>query len=198
MAATDGAASPQAAAAAAEEAAAVEKSFRYAALVADYMAETCAENAAHLDTTQFTRFHSSGIPNITLQDYFRRIAKYSHCSAECFIVALIYIRRYSAAVNSALTLRNAHRLSVVALMVAAKLRDDVFFANKYYSCIGGINGREVNDLELDLLVTIHWATWVEREEYENMLQQVTIVSQRRARALAENAQVAGASGQMVR
>src|SRR3989338_9644484 len=104
----------------AEDQAAMEQSFRYAKIVAEYMAEKCTENHQHLETTHFTRFHSSGIPNISIPDYFRRIAKYSHCSAECFVVALCYIQKYCEALKSALTLRNAHRLSVTAVMVAAK------------------------------------------------------------------------------
>ena len=158
---------------------AMEQSFRYAKLVAEYMAEKCAENQQHIDTTHFTRFHSSGIPNINLPDYMRRIAKYSHCSAECFIVALCYIQKYCEASHSALTLRNAHRMAICAVMVAAKLRDDVFYANKYYSSIGGISGREMNELELDMLVTINWETWVERDHYEIILKDVTAVAQRR-------------------
>lgn len=163
----------------AEDQIAMEQSFRYAKLVAEYMSEKCAENNQHLDTTHFTRFHSSGIPNINLADYCRRIAKYSHCSAECFIVALCYIQKYCEASKSALTLRNAHRMSICAVMVAAKLRDDVFYANKYYSSIGGISAREMNELELDMLVTINWETWVERDHYEIILKDVTAVAQRR-------------------
>ena len=163
----------------AEDQRAMEQSFKYARYVAEYVAEKCTENHQYLDTTHFTRFHSSGIPNITLPDYFRRVAKYSHCSAECFIVALCYIQKYCEASKSALTLRNAHRLTICAVMLAAKLRDDVFYANKYYSSIGGISGREINELELDLLVTINWETWVEREHYDIILKEVTAVAARR-------------------
>jgi hypothetical protein len=161
---------------------AMDESYRYAKICADYLSEECTRNAAYLDTTHYTRFHSSGIPNITLQDYFRRIAKYSHCSGECFVIALRYIQRYCDAAQSALTLRNAHRLIVVATMIAAKLRDDVFYDNKYYSNIGGINGREMNELELDMLVTMGWNTWVEKPEFDALFESARRVSHEREEA----------------
>lgn len=167
---------------------AMEQSFRYAKVVAEYMCEQCDVNKEFLDTNHFTRFHSSGIPNISLPDYLRRIAKYSHCSGECFVVALVYIMKYCKIANSELTMRNAHRLCITAVMVAAKLRDDVFYANKYYSSIGGISSRELNELELDLLVTINWETWVDRKVFESVTQQCEQIAQKRAIEAEQHAQ----------
>jgi hypothetical protein len=157
-------------------------------MTADYVAEECRANDAYVnDTTNLTRFHSSGIPSITLRDYFRRIAKYAHCSAECFIVALIYLNRYCTAQRVPLTLRNAHRVSIVAVMVAAKLRDDIFYSNTYYANIGGIHADEVNHLELEFLSVLRWRTWVDRAEYDQVYAAVVETAARVDAAMAAQA-----------
>ncbi len=38
-------------------------------------------------------FHAKSVPSISIKDYLTRIAKTSHCSQECLILALIYIDR---------------------------------------------------------------------------------------------------------
>lgn len=125
----------------------------------------CAENR-HLESAHQTRFHSSRTPQISMWDYIKRIAKYSGCSAECFIIAVILADRYVEATHVPLTFRNVHRLTITAVMLAAKIRDDTYYSNAYYASIGGVTNAEINNLELELLTTIAWRTWVEPGEYE--------------------------------
>lgn len=47
-------------------------------------------------TEQFTSgFNARSVPSISIKDYLFRIAKGSHCSDECFILALIFVDRIS-------------------------------------------------------------------------------------------------------
>lgn len=105
-----------------------------------------------------------------MPDYFKRIAKYSHCTAECHIIALIYIDRFTAAREIPLTFRNIHRLAIVAVMIAAKLRDDIFYSNAYYASIGGVSNREINELEVEMLLALNWDTYVGFEEYNTYVE----------------------------
>lgn len=137
----------------------------YAWLIAMYLQDRCNENK-HLDGTHLTRFHSSRIPPIGIADYFRRIDKYSSCSTESHLVALIYMERYCEAAQVPITFRNVHRLGIVSVMISAKVRDDIFYSNQYFSSIGGVSNTEINDLELEFLAQIKWNTWVEMDEFQ--------------------------------
>jgi Cyclin len=42
-----------------------------------------------------TVFNSNSIPNIEMPDFLKRLHKYTKFSAECLIIAIIYIDRYN-------------------------------------------------------------------------------------------------------
>ncbi|XP_057458711.1 cyclin-U4-1-like [Lotus japonicus] len=97
-------------------------------------------------------FHGLSRPNISIQSYLERIFKYANCSPSCFIVAYVYLDRFtqkqpSLPINSF----NVHRLLITSVMVAAKFMDDMYYNNAYYAKVGGITKIEMNFLELDFL-----------------------------------------------
>ncbi|KAG8339554.1 Cyclin Cyclin N terminal domain [Trypanosoma vivax] len=138
---------------------------RLAQLVAMDLEERCQEQCCQ---EQFYKslFHSVRAPKISVWDYMRRIAKYSGCSPECFVVGAIFIDRYLTKTNFPITFRNVHRLVITAMLISAKLRDDIFFSNAYYASIGGVSNSELNRLEINFLETINWCTWVNSREFE--------------------------------
>ncbi|KAJ1443630.1 Cyclin-like superfamily [Sesbania bispinosa] len=97
-------------------------------------------------------FHGLTRPTISIQNYLERIFKYANCSSSCFIVAYVYLDRFtqrqpSLPINSF----NVHRLLITSVMVAAKFMDDMYYNNAYYAKVGGITTIEMNFLELDFL-----------------------------------------------
>lgn len=71
-------------------------------------------------------FHGLTRPTISIQSYLERIFKYANCSPSCFIVAYVYLDRFtqrqpSLPINSF----NVHRLLITSVMVAAKFMDDM-------------------------------------------------------------------------
>ncbi|AES80488.1 putative cyclin [Medicago truncatula] len=97
-------------------------------------------------------FQGLTCPNISIQNYLERIFKYANCSPSCFIVAYVYLDRFtqrqpSLPINSF----NVHRLLITSVMVAAKFMDDMYYNNAYYAKVGGITTIEMNFLELDFL-----------------------------------------------
>ncbi|KAJ0258564.1 Cyclin-U4-1 [Hirschfeldia incana] len=89
-------------------------------------------------------------PPITIQSYLERIFKYANCSSSCFVVAYVYLDRFthrqpSLPINSF----NVHRLLITSVMVSAKFLDDRYHNNAYYAKVGGISTKEMNLLELD-------------------------------------------------
>ncbi|KAF8087820.1 hypothetical protein N665_0565s0006 [Sinapis alba] len=97
-------------------------------------------------------FHGLSRPTITIQSYLERIFKYANCSPSCFVVAYVYLDRFtqrqpSLPINSF----NVHRLLITSVMVSAKFLDDLYYNNAYYAKVGGISTKEMNLLELDFL-----------------------------------------------
>ena len=46
-----------------------------------------------IENSQKTIFHSRKRPLITLENYMLRLSKYTGCSEECYVLALIYMDR---------------------------------------------------------------------------------------------------------
>lgn len=119
-----------------------------------------------MNTTPITRFHALRPPQITVKYYLQRIAKYSNCSEECFVLSLIYIDRLirtngNFLVNSL----NVHRLLITSMMLAAKFFDDQYFNNAYYGKVGGVSCKEINLLEIEFLFMINFNLYVEADTY---------------------------------
>ena len=89
--------------------------------------ERVAESNDHNQQHQkISVFHGLTRPNISIQSYLERIFKYANCSPSCFVVAYVYLDRFtqrqpSLPINSF----NMHRLLITSVMVAAKFMDDM-------------------------------------------------------------------------
>jgi len=111
-------------------------------------------------------FHSKVAPQISISDYIERIAKYFQCSTECFVVGFIYIDRLvKLHPQIAVSKLSVHRIIVVAMTLAAKFHDDIFYTNTYYGKIGGLKLKELNALEANYVKLLDWRLNVQLEEY---------------------------------
>lgn len=73
-----------------------------------------------------TVFHGLSRPGITVASYLERIFTYANCSPSCYVVAYIYLDRFSRRQPLvAVTSLTVHRLLITSVMVAAKFMDDV-------------------------------------------------------------------------
>jgi len=112
-------------------------------------------------------FCSGNTPSMSIQDYLSRIRKYFRCRDECFVLALVFIDRVAKADSGmAVTALNAHRLLLIAVVVAAKIQDDIHYCNAYYAKVGGLALQEVNLLEVHFVTILSWELYVGPEEYE--------------------------------
>lgn len=124
-------------------------------------------NDANPDSnTVLTKFHALRAPNISIKDYLERIYKYSACSPECFILALVYIDRLIARNGIALNSLNVHRIIITMVMLAAKFFDDLYFNNKFFARVGGVPRAELDALELEALFAINFSLHVPTEVFE--------------------------------
>lgn len=94
-----------------------------------------------------TCFDAQQIPSISIEDYLERIVRYTPCSKECFLLAIIYIDRVIEISGFVVSPYNVHRLIITSIMLAAKLFEDNTYNNKFYAHVGGIGIKELNTLE---------------------------------------------------
>jgi hypothetical protein len=143
-------------------------------VLSDVLSRLCERNDRFvINDERITRFHASRAPNITIESYLERIAKYSNCSEECFVLALIYIDRLirkngTFLVNSL----NVHRLMITSIMLGAKFFDDQYFNNAYFGKVGGVSCKEINLLEIEFLFMINFNLFVETELFETYNQRL--------------------------
>ena len=105
-------------------------------------------------------------PSISLLHYFQRIMRYVPATTDSFIVALIFIDRIlSFNPEVRLTIYNAHRLFITAILVASKYLDDFFYTNTFFSKVGGISPEEMNRLEIEFLAAIRFSLFVDLEVF---------------------------------
>jgi len=113
-----------------------------------------------------TKFHGLRAPSIAVSDYLVRISKFSGCSDECFVLALIYIDRLITKRRIVLDQFNVHRLLVTSVMLAAKFFDDHYLDNQHYAAVGGVPKGEMNVLELEFLFLLEFNLHVTRADYD--------------------------------
>lgn len=126
-----------------------------------------AENVAEggEGNPMITKFHAMRTPSINIRDYLLRIEKYSGCSPECFVMALIYIDRFIQRTGFKLNAFNVHRIVITSIVLAVKFFDDQYFDNAYYAKVGGVPCGEMNSLELEFLFQTNFSLHVHADEY---------------------------------
>jgi hypothetical protein len=114
-------------------------------------------------------FNSVTVPNISLHDFLKRLHKYTRFSAECLVIAIIYIDRYNLQMNDfRLSNYNVHKLTLAAVLLAAKFQDDFYYDNKAFEFAGGVNAAHLHQLELELFQKLEYNLYVSEEDYQEL------------------------------
>ncbi|KAJ9467230.1 Cyclin-U4-1 [Diplonema papillatum] len=135
--------------------------------ISDLLTKMVAKADAKQRSSDRTPFDGSKPAPVSIQDYLIRLCKYGYCSNEVFILLLIYLGRLRAKTHTVFTSFNIHRLLLTSFVVAAKLRDDTYYSNKYYASIGGVSLSDMNRMEQAFLRLTKWELHVVKEEFDN-------------------------------
>ncbi|ESL06086.1 cyclin [Trypanosoma rangeli SC58] len=123
----------------------------------------------------FDFFCAEFVPGISLEKYAQRLVTYMKCTSEAFIFALAYIRRFLN-LGFPLHSRSIHRVLLTSMVVAAKTRDDLYCSMSYYAQVGGVSNRDLNMMELRLLVDLlDFRAEVPPDEYRAVCNAITVV-----------------------
>ena len=63
-----------------------------------------------------------------------------------------------------LTEFNVHRILFCCIIIAVKFNEDKYYTNKYYSKIGGMDLKQLNEMEL--LISINFDLFIESKVYD--------------------------------
>jgi len=128
--------------------------------------KTVQRNDSLMRRSTLHEFESQSVCTLSASEFLSRIMRYGKCSPCCAVVGLIYLQRIKKKVPRAcITSRNLQRLLLVAVMLANKFLDDLYFSNKHWAKIGGLSLQEINGLELTILRLLDWRMQVSRENY---------------------------------
>lgn len=111
-------------------------------------------------------FFSKKIPAMSIQDYLRRIIKYSKLEPATLITTVIYIDRICEREKYVLNFNNIHRTLLAAVLVSVKFHEDDFYKNTQYAKIGGISLEEINSLEQEFCKLLNFAFFVSEPEFQ--------------------------------
>ncbi|KAJ9454633.1 Cyclin-U4-1 [Diplonema papillatum] len=134
--------------------------------ISELLNKMVAKGDAKGRTSERTAFDGSKPAPVSIQDYLIRLCKYGYCSNEVFIFLLIYLGRLRAKTSTVFTSYNIHRLLLTSFVVAAKLRDDTYYSNKYYASIGGVTLHDMNRMEQAFLRYTQWELHVIPGEFD--------------------------------
>jgi hypothetical protein len=110
-------------------------------------------------------FSSNNIPKISIEDYLTRIQKYTKVEKSTLIISLIYIDRICAK-KLTLTYFNVHRIIFSAILISIKYNEDIYYKNKYYAEIAGVNIKELEILEHSFVDLLDFKLFVADHTYE--------------------------------
>ena len=65
-----------------------------------------------------------------------------------------------------LTEFNVHRILFCCIITAVKFNEDKYYTNKYYSKIGGMDLKQLNEMEMELLISINFDLFIESKVYD--------------------------------
>lgn len=115
------------------------------------------------------------IPNdIQPIDYLHRIQRTFYCSASCYVVALIYIERFINKIDVLINKKGGSnifnqfacfRIFLAAITVATKCLDDKYYKNTYYAKAGGVDKKELWEIEHQFLMIMKSDLDVSLEAY---------------------------------
>eukprot|EP01059_Diplonema_ambulator_P037197 TRINITY_DN96_c0_g4_i3.p2 TRINITY_DN96_c0_g4~~TRINITY_DN96_c0_g4_i3.p2 ORF type:complete len:157 (+),score=51.34 TRINITY_DN96_c0_g4_i3:62-532(+) len=121
---------------------------------------------------QKTWYDGEKAPGIPLDEYLKRLVRYTGCDMDTVIIAIIYIDRICINANIIITENNVHRLLLAGFIVAIKWRQDRVHANSHYATVGGVTLKELNRLERTALNDLKWETHVEKSLYSKYQKQL--------------------------
>jgi hypothetical protein len=142
-----------------------ERNNKLARAIGQILREIIQESNNKSDAQQDI-FYSRKIPILSLEDYLKRIIKYSQIEASTLILSVIYIDKICQRKNYKICINNIHRLLLSSILISIKFNEDDFYKNAQYAKIGGISLQEINKLEYEFFTLIDFSLFTSLNKYK--------------------------------
>ena len=108
---------------------------------------------------------SKRIPMLTIEDYLKRLIKYSKMEYSTIIIMFIYLDRIFLKEKFILCLNNVYRIILACMVLSIKYNEDVKFKNTYYCKMGGITLADMNAIEENVYCRLNFELFISKEEF---------------------------------
>ena len=117
-------------------------------------------------------FYSKKIPNLLIEDFIKRIIKYTNIEKDTLISSFIYINKFIYNEKYIIGLNNIYRLIIASCTIAIKFHEDSNFTNSYYGKIGGLSLKEINIIEYYFYSKINFEMYIYENDYIFVLEDI--------------------------
>ena len=112
-------------------------------------------------------FYLSFIPPISLEDYIKRLVKYSNMDISTLINSIIYIDYFCDKNKYYLTPNNIFRILLSACLLSLKFNEDITVNYKTYAEIAAVSVEDLKNLEFYMYLKLHFSLNVKYELYKS-------------------------------
>ena len=112
-------------------------------------------------------FYLSFIPPISLEDYIKRLMKYSKMDISTLIISIIYIDYFCDKNKYYLTPNNIFRILLSACLLSLKFNEDITVNYKTYAEIAAVSVEDLKNLEFYMYLKLHFSLNVKYELYKS-------------------------------
>ena len=107
---------------------------------------------------------------MSINNFLKRIKKYSKLEKSTLIIILIYSDRMCTTSGIILNPYNIHNIILGCLILAIKYNQDFYYTNAYYAKVGGVSVDELNAIEYFAFQLIDFNLFVKKDIYQNYLE----------------------------
>ena len=129
----------------------------------DKLADVHSNNICKNKIIVSNKFNINGKPKLILNKYISRIIKLSYMTYTDLMIVLCYLDNFE------LTTRNIYKIFLICSLVEKKFYGDFNEKNSEWSFIGGINLKDINNLELELLQLIDYKLNLSIEKFNSKI-----------------------------
>ena len=125
------------------------------------------DNKSNEKYVQKDIFYLSFIPPISLEDYIKRLMKYSKMDISTLIIAIIYIDNFCDKNQYIFTQNNIFRTLLSVCLLSLKFNEDITVNYKTYSEIAAVSVEDLKNLEFYMYLKLHFSLKVKYELYKS-------------------------------
>ena len=123
--------------------------------------QSCGEKYIHRDM-----FYLQVIPNISLNDYIKRLVKYTKMNISTLILSIIYIDKFCEKFKYVLSYNNIYRLLLIFTLISIKFNEDSTVSTKTYCKIAGVSINDLKFLEYQMCIALDFSFNVKEDYFQ--------------------------------